>query len=620
MEKSRRFLNNISLKRKLIAIYLMVSIVPIMSLGFYLTNQLYSTTLRHDIALTRSSHNQLQDNFLGVFDTYAGVLNGLIADARVMRYVETFYDEDYQAILDFRSTINPILRRIQLDNHNTFIRIYSANRSIAHSEELSNSLEDLAEEPWYRPAAGRTSSTLNWTATRRINDGNPSDYIGCFRELRGMTDGSVNRVFAVFFEESELHSMIAQEQESGKIIFLLDNDGTILATTERERVFSGQETLADAFGQDVSELESDTYSDYEDRNYSVIRSTFSREDLGIRGWSLLSLIPSESVTASVRQIWFTSIALSLICLSFSLVLVLWVSKNIADRAGRLIHQMNQVVASNYTISVVPTGADEIGTIERQFSSLVSRTGELIHEVLLANLKIKEAELDYQKLLTEKGEAEIIALQEQINPHYLFNTLETIRMNLIIAGDRKNAEMIGLFAESFRVAIERDREFYRLEEELEFVGLYFRIQEYRFRGNIRMEKHIPESLLSMHLPKLLIQPLVENAVYHGIEMKGEAGTVIIEAFREGQDLCIRVTDDGIGIPEQELVRLRETLLQPKSPIGERAHNRIALRNIHQRLVLMYGSAYGLSIESTAGEGTQVQIRIPIGVEASNQSGQ
>jgi len=614
-------LNNVSLKKKLIAIYLIVSILPIMSLGYFLTSQLYESTLSHDISLTISSHKQLQDNLLGVFRSNSGVLEGLLRDPRVMDYVETYYEEDYMAILDFTTYISPVIRRTQMDHINTYIRIYSDNKAIAHSEETGNSMQDLYEESWYNGQSYTATSRLSWVVTDRINKGNPAKYIGCFRELKNIKTNTINRVFAVFFDESQLYSLISQEQESGKVIFLVNEKGQIVTSTERSMILENISELAGSFSSNFDDIENNTYTNFNGQHYSVIRTTFSKSNLAIKNWTLVTLIPAQNLQATVSKIWFTSIGLSLVCIVFSLILVLWVSNNIAERAKRLIRKMNQVISSNYNIKIFSSGSDEIGSIEQHFSDLVQKTGELINEVLIANLKIKDSEINYQKLQTEKREAEIIALQEQINPHYLFNTLETIRMNLIIENDRKNAEIVGLFAEGFRVAINRDRDYFSLAEELDFVRTYFKIQVYRFRGNISLIIDVPEQLLCVHIPRLLVQPLVENAVYHGIEMKGEPGTIRIAAYQQENDLCIKVSDDGVGISESDLKMIMDTLHDQKPREADRLHSRIALRNIHQRLILMYGETYGLQIESVLNKGTQVLIRIPINenlplIEADN----
>lgn len=606
----KSILNNISLKKKLIVIYLLVSIIPIMSLGYFLTNQLYETTIMHDLALSTSSHNQLQDNFLSKFRSYSGVVNGLVSDPGVMKYVDTDYKEDYLAIIDFRTYISPAIRRIQMDNLDTYIRVYSDNTSIAHSEEMSNSLSDLREEPWYPTSKDASTSGLHWVVSDRINDANRSHYFGCYRELKSMTDNTVNRVFAVFYEESQLYSLISEEQESGKIIFLISDKGQIVTSTERQYLFAEEGALEEAFEGTFSSLENDTFCTYLGSEYSVIKTDIKSRELGISGWKLISLIPAGTILDSVQRIWITSIAIALVCITFSLFLVLWVSDNISKRVRGLIKKMNQVVAANYDIEIHSSGADEIGSIEQHFSDMVGKTGELINEVLIANLKIKDSELNYQKLQTEKREAEIIALQEQINPHYLFNTLETIRMNLIIGNDRRNAEIVGLFAESFRIAIDSEREYYSLAEELEFVKMYFKIQEYRFDGSISLIVDVPDELLGIHIPRLFIQPLVENAVYHGIEMKGEPGTIQVSAYMQDSDMCIRVSDDGIGISQEDLNKIMENLNDRKPNESSRPHNRIALRNIHQRLILMFGASYGLAITSELNRGTNVVIRIPV----------
>ncbi|NCB34394.1 MAG: sensor histidine kinase, partial [Erysipelotrichia bacterium] len=333
---------------------------------------------------------------------------------------------------------------------------------------------------------------VGWALTEKINQAPANRYVGCYRMLRDPVDGQINRVFALFAPETQFYALMAQEREAGKIIFLIDNQGNIVSSTERDMAFANAKILHETdenglalIDQPLDSLVSQSFITYDGQSYAFIRTQFSQSSIRVLDWSLVSLIPAGSLAESVQMEWIKSSLVSVAFILVALIMLFGVARNITRRVQNLIAQMQAVISSNYKTRINSTGQDEIGLIGQNLSNMVDKTRTLIDEVYEANLQIKDAEISRQRLQTEKREAEIIALQEQINPHYLFNTLETIRMNLIIANDWKNAEIVEIFAESFRHAMDSTREFYTLGEELNLVRRFFKIQEFRFRGQVQL---------------------------------------------------------------------------------------------------------------------------------------
>ncbi len=608
-------LNNIGLHKKLTLVYLIVVIVPIVAIGFFFSSRIYELTVQNDLAISQASHNQLQANVLNLLGRYNDIVAGMVSDPTLMNYVDTQYDYDYQAIEDFRTMVGPFIRRVETQDRQLKIRVYSNNMMIAHSEEMSNSLVDLNREAWYTDVEDSTKQ-VGWAVATKLNQAPTGQYVGCYRVLRDPVNGQVNRVFALFAPETQLYALMAQEREAGKIIIMINDKGQIVSSTERDSVLLSANTLSEpdssdrpVFDQPLDKLDSQTFVSYGGQTYVLIKSQFSHPVIQVVDWTLVSLIPAGLLAKSVQDVWMKSTLASLGFIFVALLMLFGVARNITRRVQSLIQQMNQVIDSNYKVRIEASGQDEIGLIGQNLSNMVDKTKTLIDEVYEANLRIKDTEIARQRLQTEKRDAEIIALQEQINPHYLFNTLESIRMNLIIANDWKNAEIVEIFADSFRHAMDSTREFYTLGEELDLVRRFFRIQEYRFRGQFQLLIEADETLLAFRIPRLLVQPLVENAIYHGLELKGEPGTVKVSVYRDGSDLVINVEDDGIGISPAELSELTAALNQSDGGVPE-PHKRIALRNINSRLRLTFGSGHGLQIASEWHKGTLVTLRMPI----------
>ncbi|WP_099469751.1 sensor histidine kinase [Konateibacter massiliensis] len=217
------------------------------------------------------------------------------------------------------------------------------------------------------------------------------------------------------------------------------------------------------------------------------------------------------------------------------------------------------------------------------------------------------------ILRDKRKAEISSLQNQINPHFLYNTLETIRSEALMHGDMDAAMMSESLADYFRYNISKKSDLVTIREELENIESYIRIQKFRFKQRIayetvyHTEKHLIENA---QMPKLILQPLVENSIYHGIEKNINGGKVTVHLFATEKRIIITVWDNGPGMPEEILRKVQEGLRTNKEILeSEDRRGGIALSNINQRIQMIYGEEYGLTFSSVKGIGTEAEIVLP-----------
>lgn len=229
---------------------------------------------------------------------------------------------------------------------------------------------------------------------------------------------------------------------------------------------------------------------------------------------------------------------------------------------------------------------------------------------------------FDSLLDEKSmiklstkQAELLALQNQINPHFLYNTLEAIRSDALCAGIDSIANTTEALATFFRYTITDAGSLVTVEDELDNVENYFKIQQYRFgeKFTMNIDYSACDEILSLKLPKLTLQPFVENAIFHGLESKAEGGNINISLQISNSNLFISVQDDGIGIPEEKLNKINYKLEHVSISCAKENPEQkggIALNNIARRIKLLFGEDYGLHIYSTSGIGTDIRIKIPI----------
>ena len=254
-------------------------------------------------------------------------------------------------------------------------------------------------------------------------------------------------------------------------------------------------------------------------------------------------------------------------------------------------------------------------IECFFSAgLLKRLQNPIDDMIDTVKKVSQDKYEAQNL---RSQAEIFALQSQINPHFLYNTLDTIRGYALLSDAKDIAVMTESLSTLFRYSISRPGEMATLKEELDNVKNYLLIQQYRFPDKVNYVEEIEdEDILNYHMPILTIQPIVENAIHHGLEMKIGKGCIKIKAFRTDSNIILFISDDGLGMSEDKLEELRSKLEKEGDDIygspspGRKKGSGIALINVDKRLKFYYGRQYGLKIRSTLDIGTMIEINLPL----------
>lgn len=273
-------------------------------------------------------------------------------------------------------------------------------------------------------------------------------------------------------------------------------------------------------------------------------------------------------------------------------LIKWLSlfaKSITIPVGKLCTRVQAIGDGDLTIQK-PIEAEEyeIQMLGDGFEKMVERLNQLIEQNKLEQMSLRKAEL--------------ALLQAQINPHFLYNTLDTIIWLIEMERYEKAVEMVTSLSGFFRSSLSKGRDIIALREEEQHVRSYLEIQQVRYKDILDYEIDVDPNLANYQIPKLTLQPLVENALYHGIKLKRGKGTILVKGYAKEDDIYIEVTDTGAGMDEERLREVRRAI-QKEERVG------FGLATVHERLQLLFGAEYGLAIESALGEGTRVVARIP-----------
>jgi sensor histidine kinase YesM len=315
---------------------------------------------------------------------------------------------------------------------------------------------------------------------------------------------------------------------------------------------------------------------------------------------VIAFIPVDELMPKIDQLRSISYLLFGAAFLISAVLIGMISVGMTRRLSELSFRMKRVHKDNFQSFVVVKGKDEVAQLGEMFNLMVKRLGQLISEVY-------QAEIDRKEQAYRTKEVELYALQTQINPHFLFNVLNMIRGKLLVAGERDTAKVVGLLAKSFRMMLKSGGQMTRLAEEIDFVDNYLQIQQYRFGHKFTYSIDIPKDRMEVSIPKLILQPLVENAISHAIELNPNESKIWVTGETVEDRLLLTVGDDGLGIPAERLAEI-EIWLAEQDSLSTDSH--IGLRNVHARLKYLYGDEYGIRISSVEGEGTTITLMIPL----------
>jgi sensor histidine kinase YesM len=319
--------------------------------------------------------------------------------------------------------------------------------------------------------------------------------------------------------------------------------------------------------------------------------------LGVGDWKLVMVTSWQYLSGDSALVLRWMIALTSVSLLLALVFNLMFVRRTVIFIVRVVRAMRQVERGDLSTRVAVVGNDETTALSRGFNSLVRRVSELLEDV-------KEEQ-------SRKRKAEMMLLQAQIKPHFLFNALESINILAVQNEGRKVSKMVQRLANIFRISIQQKEEI-TIEQELEHLMSYLEIQKYRFEELFEYTIDVPKELMSRTILKLTLQPLVENSIQHGFEGIAYMGKIEIKAVQEDSDLAFYIADNGIGIPEHRLLSLAKSgiaALHEESPeTGERRG--LGVGNVADRLRIHYGSGYGLMLCSAPGHGTIIKCLIPM----------
>lgn len=403
-----------------------------------------------------------------------------------------------------------------------------------------------------------------------------------------VTDIETGRMYGTLFllvKESTLSDFLVGNGDSRQPgYYIVDDRMTIVASPNKDllhRKISNPDQL------DVLRQPGNAVSVI--RNIEGDKELVTVMDFAKMKWKLVHVASIHLLTADIRQNNKLIILIGLLCLALSWFAANWLSRFVLNPLLQLAKAMRKVMEGNFSVSAPVHTKDEVGLIARAFNIMVTRLDELLRTIEREQIR--------------KREYELALITAQIKPHFLYNTLDAIYVLNDMDRNEEARDTTKALADFYRMVLNKGRELIILDQELKIVGDYLSIMRVRYPDVFRYEIDIPPQLAGAPVPKLSLQPLVENAIYHGLKTKGKQGTISIGARAEEAKVIISVEDNGVGMTEEQARAIMAF------PSGEDASRSIGLFSVQERLKLYFGESFGIAIHSRPGIGTIVEITVP-----------
>lgn len=449
---------------------------------------------------------------------------------------------------------------------------------------------DVKSQKWFQDAAGELENFhFSTPHVQNLFDDPSYRYywvVSLSRTVELTRNGnSMLGVLLVDMNYSSIEQLLekANTDTSSEYVYLMAPDGEIIYHPKQNLIHMGlyEENNTEAAGYEDTTVK---------ENFHGEKRLVTVKTISYTGWKLISVVPMKSF--SMGMTGMRNLVVLLVALTVLAVVILnqMVSARISKPLRRLNDSVKEWEAGNMNPDIYIGGSMEVEHLGKTLRSTVAQIRQLMDDIVVEQEEKRKSELD--------------ALQSQINPHFLYNTLDSIVW--MITGERYDDAvfMITQLASLFRISLSKGKTVIKIEDEVKHARNYMNIQKIRYKNSFEVDFQIEEDILDGCIVKLVLQPLLENAIYYGMEFMDGEGEIHVRGYRKDKDVYLEVEDNGLGMPEEEAAEL----LNGK----ERPHKHgsgVGLVNVHSRLKLRFGEAYGLVIHSCPDEGMMVQIHIP-----------
>lgn len=578
-----QWFKNAKIQKKIMIIYICIGTIPILLLGLFASAQERKTLMERERRNIEDSVSQGASQLKSQILVYNNLSDYIAFNQPISDVLIGDYDNIFSMYEQYTATVDPVLSSLKYFNPNiNQITIYLDKNIVKHDTTV-DSLQTIEGEKWYRQNKSSLSQKVKWIIDAENKTSFSARTLPIMEQnkQKGILylDVNYDTLFAGFDDISRDSYGLYIVDKKGNVLFEKDTFAENAASKNNTKTTS-KKSKEKRLSFPALKKKMEAQKNGKKSNYLIVSA-----DAGVDDWKIIAYQPQKMMATEIQTLLVLVMGIIAVCITTSVVASLAFSRFVVRDIKRLRDNMQAVEKGNMELMVTSDAGDEVGSLIRGFGSMLGEINRLIHEV-------------YESKLTQR-KSEMTALQAQINPHFLYNSLSLINWKALEAGQQDISKITLALSSFYRTSLNRGKNVLTIEKEIENMKSYLEIQLCMHDNDFDVIMDIDEEILPYQTLNLLLQPLVENAIDHGIDLKEDGrGYIKIIGRKDAENIYLTVEDNGVGI-EPEIL----------SSILEFKTKGYGVRNVNQRIRLYYGEEYCLRIESEVGKGTRCTINIP-----------
>jgi two-component system, sensor histidine kinase YesM len=597
----RSIYNNLTLKNKILILNALVIISSLIILAYF-ANSISSEAIIGKAEKSSIRELELIDSNLNTLIRSIEDYSKVIAtNDRLQEYLMELFNsngkvsEDTQVdestnIIKIKPVMTDILRNIIYPNTPIFVSaIFINNNAVYVDKTIDNhSFQNVIKENFLNTAFKLQKPIWSDLLKLTLNDGKKENVFAVAKLVIDINSGNKTGIVVLFINEKDISKNYTENSSKVNNRYYVLNANDIIISSEDKNNLNKNI-------QDIISLEQVKYDELKRTGRIIVNQNnkkflLSMQSFDKLGWNIISTISLDEITEEKFNIQKVIIIVGILCLIFAVIFSYLISYTVTKPVQKLTSTMKLIMVGNMNVRAEIEDSSEIGILTQGFNNLMDKIQDLLKDIV-AEQKAKQ-------------EFEFKLIQSQIKPHFLYNSLETILSLNKLERNEDAMQVTKSLANFYRLSLSKGNDMIKISEEVQIIKDYLYIQKQRYSNYMDFSLDIDEEILDFYIPKLTLQPLVENSIYHGLKYKNNKGKLEIKGYMDNEKIVLVVFDDGVGIYEEKI-----NLLLSDQPQIERKED-FGLGSVDRRIKLLYGNEFGLKIQSEVGSYTRVFVNIPV----------
>lgn len=575
--KNHKFnFHNVRLSSKLLVMYILSVFIPIVLTNIIFYTVTIDNVKKQQMQDSKLTLEQISTDFGKVIDDAVGTSSSLYTNSNINEFLEKDYSSDVDYIENYDTYLRTFNQASPINPSINSIRFYTDNPTMIYTGGVYPITKEIEGLAWYMQVMNTNSPIVLKTPLD-----NHTTTFTIIRKLDYFNYNNKQKIVKIEINPSTLQNIFDKVTFKGDV-YLLNAKGEIQYTTKK--------------GLDWRK-KNIQFSQVSKADKTVTLNTTYLDQAYLYNWKVVGVISEKTMLNTVYKSGHFIIYLACINILLPSIIIIFIARSILTRLHRILKHIKKMGDQNFEEISDHEYTDEIGVLTSEFNRMTNKIKGLIQDVFLANIQKKDLEI-------KRNRAQLSALQSQINPHFLFNSLETIRMRSLMKEEKETANIIHNMAKIFRNSLTWGKDMVTVRSEVNLLISFLEIQKYRFGDKLDYEIDIDQAAEECMIPNMALQPFIENASIHGIESMKDNGKINVKISVNQDILTCIVMDNGAGMSEEKKERLLRSL-ENEEDIGES----VGIKNVYYRLKLYYQDQFHFHIDSELGKGTTIIINLP-----------